>query len=483
MPAPENSQAPAPVQPVWPDDTGSQGPASAAVPDLGERPATARNVFQSWRDRLTLPPHDLLRQATYRRLFVSIVMSSLGGQISMLALPLTAAVLLQATPTQMGLLTAAELAPFMLLSLPCGVWLDRVRKLPIYVAGEAMLALVLVSVPLAWWLGWLGMPWLYAVGFVLGSVHVVAGSASQIVLTQVVGRERLVEAHSKNALASSGAEVVGPGLAGALIKAVGAPIALLLNAVMLLASVAILRGLRVQETLAPPSSQGFWPQLKEGLQFVVRTPLLWGMAAMLGVWQFFHHGAVVVQILLATRTLGLSEQDVGLSFVGLGVGTVAASVFGKRLSQHIGPGPCMLLGIAITGVGWVAFSLAPAAAGFWFFAFMLVCFGLGAVMIFINFLSLRQAITPTPLLGRMTSTMRWLMLLPAGPGALLGGWLGEHAGLRVPLAVAGAGSLLLALILWWRVPLIRDVKVLPTPADHGPARAAAPPLEVDAVSR
>jgi MFS family permease len=371
----------------------------------------------------------------------------------------------------------------MLLSLPCGVWLDRVRKLPIYVAGEAMLALVLVSVPLAWWLGWLGMPWLYAVGFVLGSVYVVAGSASQIVLTQVVGRERLVEAHSKNALASSGAEVVGPGLAGALIKAVGAPIALLLNAVMLLASVAILRGLRVQETLAPPSSQGFWPQLKEGLQFVVRTPLLWGMAAMLGVWQFFHHGAVVVQILLATRTLGLSEQDVGLSFVGLGVGTVAASVFGKRLSQHIGPGPCMLLGIAITGVGWVAFSLAPAAAGFWFIAFMLVCFGLGAVMIFINFLSLRQAITPTPLLGRMTSTMRWLMLLPAGPGALLGGWLDEHAGLRVPLAVAGAGSLLLALILWWRVPLIRDVKVLPTPADHGPARAAAPPLEVDAVSR
>jgi len=346
-----------------------------------------------------------------------------------------------------------------------------------------MLALVLASVPLAWWLGWLGMPWLYAAGFVLGSVHVVAGSASQIVLTQVVGRERLVEAHSKNALASSGAEVVGPGLAGALIKAVGAPIALLLNAVMLLGSVAILRGLKVQETLAPPSSQGFWPQLKEGLQFVARTPLLWGMAAMLGVWQFFHHGAVVVQILLATRTLGLSEQDVGLSFVGLGVGTVAASVFGKRLSQHIGPGPCMLLGIAVTGVGWVACSLAPAAEGFWFFALMLICFGLGAVMIFINFLSLRQAITPTPLLGRMTSTMRWLMLLPAGPGALLGGWLGEHAGLRVPLAVAGAGSLLLALILWWRVPLIRDVKVLPTPADHGLARAAAPPLEVDAVSR
>ena len=474
MPATEDSGRTTPN--VSPTPAGRTGlPVEGAQDD--------RAFWKVWRRRFTLPPHDLLRQPTYRRIFTSILMSSLGGQISMLALPLTAAVLLQATPTQMGLLTAAELAPFLLLSLPCGVWLDRVRKLPIYVAGEAMLALVLASVPLAWWLGWLGMPWMYAVGFVLGSVHVVAGSASQIVLTQVVGRERLVEAHSKNALASSGAEVVGPGLAGALIKAVGAPVALLLDALMLLVSVTILRGLKVQETLAPPAREGFWPQLKEGLRFVVRTPLLWGMAATLGAWQFFHHAAVVVQILLATRTLGLTEQDVGLSFVGLGVGTVAASLVGKRLSQRIGPGPCLLLGIAITGVGWVAYSLAPQGpGGFWAFAFMLTCFGLGAVMIFINFLSLRQAITPTPLLGRMTSTMRWLMLLPAGPGALVGGWLGEHTGLRVPLMVAGIGSLLLALVMW-RLPLIRSVKVLPTPADHEAARVAEPALEVDAVSR
>ena len=465
-----------------PEDLGPQGPTDQPHLPAARAPGP-RARWQAVRERFTLPPNDLLRQATYRRMFISILMSSLGGQISMLALPLTAAVLLQATPTQMGLLTAAELAPFLLLSLPCGVWLDRVRKLPIYVAGEAMLALVLASVPLAWWFGWLGMPWMYAVGFVLGSVHVVAGSASQIVLTQVVGRERLVEAHSKNALAGSGAEVVGPGVAGALIKAVGAPVALLLNAAMLLGSVTILRGLKVQEHLAPPARDGFWPQLKEGMRFVARTPLLWGMAAMLGMWQFFHHAAVVVQILLATHTLGLSEQDVGLSFVGLGVGTVAASIIGRRLSHRIGPGPCMVLGIAITGVGWVAFSLAPQGpGGFWAFAFMLTCFGLGAVMIFINFLSIRQAITPTPLLGRMTSTMRWLMLLPAGPGALLGGWLGEHADLRVPLAMAGVGSLLLALVMW-RVPLIRGVKVLPAPADHEAARSAEPPLEVDAVSR
>src|SRR5436309_12083182 len=140
--------------------------------------------------RLALAPSDLLRDRTYRRLWTSIVISSFGGQVTMLALPLTAAVLLHASPTQMGLLTAMEIVPFVLFSLPSGVWLDRVRKLPVYVAGEIALSLVVASVPLAWKLDWLSMPWMYVVAFVIGSVYTTAGSAAQIVLTQVVARER-----------------------------------------------------------------------------------------------------------------------------------------------------------------------------------------------------------------------------------------------------------------------------------------------------
>jgi MFS family permease len=422
-----------------------------------------RERVSRWRSRWALPPDDLLRDAAYRRLFASILVSSLGGQVSMLALPLTAAVLLHASPTQMGLLTAFEIAPFVLLSLPAGVWLDRVRKLPVYIIGEAALALALASVPLAWWLGQLTMAWMYVVGFVMGCVHVVAGSASQIVLTQVVARERLVEAHAKNALASSGAEVVGPGLAGALIKAVGAPVALLVDAFMLACSVAVLRGVRVAENLQRRAGAGFVAELRAGLAFVRGTPLLVGMAITVGFWQMCHHAAVVVQILHATRTFALSEQDVGLAFVGLGLGTVLASVFGKRISGAIGPGPCMLLGMGTTGAGWLLFAAAPQGwLGFWAFAAMLLLFGFGAVLIFINFLSLRQAVTPAPLLGRMTSTMRWLILLPAGPGALIGGWLGEHVGLRASLAFAG-GVALTAALLAWRHPLLRGVRALPKP--------------------
>jgi MFS family permease len=419
---------------------------------------------QSWLQRLTLAADDLLRDATYRRLWTSIFISSFGGQVTMLALPLTAAVLLHATPTQMGVLTAMEVMPFVLFSLPSGVWLDRVRKLPVYIWGEALLALFVASVPLAWWAGWLSMVWLYIVGFAIGSVYTIAGSAAQIVLTQIVPRERLVEAHAKNALASSSAEVAGPGAAGALIKLVGAPLALLADAVLLLVSTLILRGIRVTEGPLHVATD-FWPSLRAGMRFVAEHRLLVTMALIVGGWQMCHQAALVVQILLATRTLGLSEGGVGLSYVALGIGTIVTSTIGNRVSKRFGPGPTLVLGFVICGCGWLLGAVAPSSPlGIAMFGAMLMLFGVGAVLIFITFLALRQSVTPAPMLGRMTSTMRWLILLPAGPGALVGGWLGEHLGLRSALVFAGMTALLIAFAAW-RQPVIRETRVLPALKD------------------
>jgi MFS family permease len=429
-------------------------------------------LWAAIRRRLSLPPNDLLRDAAYRRLWTSILIASVGGQVTMLALPLTAALLLQATPTQMGLLTALEILPFVLFSLPSGVWLDRVRKLPVYIAGEVSIGLAVASVPVAWWLDLLSMGWLYAVGFLLGTVNTTAGSASQIVLTQVVPRERLVEAHAKNALANSSAEVVGPGLAGALIKLAGAPLALVLDAVMLLTSAFILRGVKVHEVRTPHPAPDFWRDLKEGIRFVRGQRLLVALAVAVGGWQLCHNAAFVVQILHATRDLRLSENAIGLCYVGLGVGTISASMLGHRISHRLGPGPALLLGFAVCGVGWLLPALAglvaaPRPVAVAAFALMLMCFGVGAVLVFINFLSLRQAVTPEPLLGRMTSTMRWLILIPAGPGALLGGWIGEHVSLRATLGLAGLGVLLITALAWRRSE-IRMTRRLPDP--HPPVR-------------
>lgn len=507
--------------------------------------AARRGLAARWRE--VLPADDLLRQPAYLRIWVSVLVSSLGGQVTMLALPLTAAVLLAATPTQMGWLTAMETLPFVLFSLPAGVWLDRVAKLPVYLAGELLMCVAVLSVPLVWWIGgrnWLGMGWLYAVAFVIGTAATVAGSAAQIVLTQVVGRDRLVEAFARNALASSGAEVAGPGLAGLLIKTVGAPLALLVDAVMLLASALVLRGVTLVERLpepgrrargatswsdtstAPVSSgrtdgpgrpeapasfdsssaanshiaadtapdgaqsgsspherhrrlrrlqwqrevRGFGAELAAGLRFVLGHPLLVQLALLAGLWQFCYHSAVVVQILYATRSLGLSEQGVGLSYVAVGVGSVLGSLSGSAVSRRLGPGPAMLLGQALTGAGWLlAVVMSPERVGPTLavaaFVAMLLGFSVGATWIFVNFIALRQAVTPSPLLGRMTTTMRWLILIPAAPGAMLGGWLGEHVGLNAGLAFGGI-TLSTGVALAWRFSALRRVSELPQHDDH-----------------
>ena len=347
------------------------------MPDSPDPPGSWRS--NRWRSRLALAPTDLLRDATYRRLWTSILISSLGGQVTLLALPLTAAVLLHASPSQMGVLTAMELIPFGVFGLPAGVWLDHMRKLPVYVVGEITTAAAVVTVPIAWWYGHLSITWLCVVGFVIGSVNTIAGSAAQIVLTQIVPRQRLVEAHAKNALANSAAEVMGPGAAGALIKLVGAPIALLASAALLVLSASILRGIRVVEQIASVRT-AFWPAMRTGMQFVRSSRLLVTMAICVGVFQMCNQSATVVHILFATRQLGLSARGVGLCYVALGFGTISASALGHRVARRIGSGPMLVLGFLVCGAGWTVLSVAPlGAVGVLAYALMLLLFGIGAV--------------------------------------------------------------------------------------------------------
>lgn len=400
----------------------------------------------------------------YSRMWLSIFFSNLGGQITMLALPLTAVFLLDATPTQMGFLTAMEIAPFVLFSLPGGVLLDRMQKLPIYIAGEIFMGVALLSIPLAWALDMLNMPLMYLVSFALGTVYTIAGSASQIVLTQLVGRDKLVQAYSQNAIAGSMAEVLGPGMAGLLIRVFSAPLALVMDALLLIGSVLMLRGIQIHEEVAPRATwkdRSFKEELLKGLAFVRSQKMLLEMAATVGAWQFFAQLALSVQIIFAVKDLGLDETLVSLSFVTLGIGSVLGGLVGPKISQRIGPGPALIVGGSITSLGWLGLlALEGVLPSIVLFSWMLVCFSWGATLLFVNFLSLRQSFTPTDLLGRMTTTMRWLILLPAGPGAILGGWMAEHWGMRSSLMAAGVGTLCVALVAWTR-PYLKTLKQLP----------------------
>jgi MFS family permease len=412
------------------------------------------NIFQS----------PLFKIPGYKRMWFSILFSNLGGQITLLALPLTAVFLLDASPTQMGLLTAMEIAPFVLLSLPGGVLLDRMQKLPVYIGGEFVMGLSLLTIPLAWALDLLTMGWMYAVCFAIGAVYTIAGSASQLVLTQLVGRDKLVEAYSQNAIAGSMAEVMGPGLAGILIKVLGAPLALVMDAILLIGSVVMLKGIRIHEQVPPRSTwkdRSFKAELMKGLNFVRSHHMLIEMAVVVGAWQFFAQMALSVQIIFAVKDLGLDEALVALSFVAMGLGSILGGMAGPPISKRLGLGPALILGIVITSIGWLSLLLLegrlPSIA---LFAWMLLCFSWGATLLFVNFLSLRQAYTPTDLLGRMTTTMRWLITLPAGPGAILGGWMAEHIGMRSSLLCAGLGTLIVAIVAYVR-PRLRSIKKLP----------------------
>ncbi len=400
----------------------------------------------------------------YRRMWFSILFSNLGGQITLLALPLTAVFLLDASPTQMGFLTAMEIAPFVLLSLPGGVLLDRMKKLPVYIAGEFVMGLSLLTIPLAWTLNLLTIELMYVVCFAIGAVYTIAGSASQLVLTQLVGRDKLVEAYSQNAIAGSMAEVMGPGLAGILIKVFGAPLALVMDAILLIGSVVMLKGIRINEQVPPRSTwkdRSFKAELMKGLNFVRSHNMLIEMAVVVGAWQFFAQMALSVQIIFAVKDLGLDEALVALSFVAMGLGSVLGGMAGPPISKRLGLGPALILGICITSVGWLSMllleGLLPAVV---LFAWMLLCFSWGATLLFVNFLSLRQSYTPTELLGRMTTTMRWLITLPAGPGAILGGWMAEHVSMRSSLLCAGLGTLAVAAIAFAR-PHLKSIRQLP----------------------
>lgn len=403
---------------------------------------------------------------SFRRLWASLTVTSFGAQITNLALPLTAALLLNATPMQMGILVALETLPFALVSLHAGVLLDRVRKLPVIIAADLGRGLALLAIPLAAWFGVLSMEILFAVGFLCGMQNVVGGAAYQVMLAQLAGRGRLVEANAKVTLGETSAALIGPGIAGGLISALTAPFAITLDAMTFFVSALMLRKIRSPNDVARSGGgSGVWREIGEGLKLVWGNRTLWGLAWLAGTWQFLHHMQVAVLILFATRNLGLSAGAIGLCYVLGGAGCVLASASAERLSARFGVGPVIVHGLILSAFGWQAYGLidGPPWLATVLLGLAMLVFDFGAILYGINYLALRQAITPDRLLGRMTATMRFFTVASAPVGSLVGGALASAIGLRSTLLTVGILGLLLsaAAVLWSPV---RRHRSLPEPA-------------------
>ena len=413
----------------------------------------------------------LWRNPDFVKLWGSLTITHVGGQVTFLALPLTAAIMLDASPFEVGVLTALEALPYPLFGLFAGVLVDRARKLPVIIWADIGRGLALLAVPVCAWLDVLSMPVLYVVGFLVGLGSVVGWPAYQVFMTERVGRDHLVEANAKIGVSDSASQLVGPGLAGALIQWLTAPIAILLDALSFMVSAWMLRGIPPAATDAPKiSGESVWREIGEGLAVVWRNKTLRALAWSLAAWQLFRHAYVAVVILFAARELGFSAGHVGLLFMLAGVGSLVAAGAVTPLNARFGFGPTMLAALGGTGVAWLV--LGASTGGF---VVASLTFGLGlflldfaAMTFFINYLTLRQTVTPDRLLGRVTATMICLTVATAPLGGLAGGWVAEHWGLRAAILLAGAGALAMIPLVAWTSPLAK-MRTLP-----GPQEVSAP---------
>jgi MFS family permease len=346
----------------------------------------------------------------------------------------------------MGFLYATETVPFLLVGLVAGVWVDRLPKRRFLIGGDLARALLLSWIPLAAVLHVLRIEQLYGPAVLVGLCTVFFDVAYQSVLPVLVGREHLVEGNSKLEISRSAAQIAGPAIGGALVQLLTAPVAIVVDSLSFLVSALFLVRLRTPNSPAVKVKQGVWAGMREGIEVVLGNPLVRAIAGCTGSSNLFGSALQAVFILFATRDLGLSPVLLGVALGAGSAGALVGAILVGRLTRHVGMGPSIVGGIALGlgGLGGVLVALAagPAMVVAPILATAQALFGFGGVLYNVNQVSLRQAITPDGVQGRMNATMRFIVWGTMPIGALLGGFLGEVIGLRGTLVVAAVGALL-----------------------------------------
>ncbi|MBA3532451.1 MAG: MFS transporter [Ardenticatenales bacterium] len=407
-----------------------------------------------------MPPRfqGLWQNPNFLKFWAGQTISVVGSNITGLALPLIATVTLNASPEQMGVLSALGQVAYLLVGLPAGAWIDRAQRLPILIAADIGRALCIGLVPLVAFFGLLRMEYLYAIALLAGVLTVFFELSYLAFVPVLVSREHVVEANSKLESSRSAAQIVSPGLAGLLIQVIGAPLALVIDALSFLLSAASLLWMRVEES--KPEIVGprpaLWADIREGIRVVVRNPLLRALTFGTAIFNFFAGMIDAILVLFMVRELGLGAANIGIIFTIAGPGTLFGALMARRITERVGIGP------AITGsmmVGAAAMALVPLARppALVAMGFLALSWGImgASVMVFnINVLSLRQSITPDRLLGRVGATARFVVMGILPLGAVLGGIIAGQIGLRPTLVIAVIGGLFSGLFFLFS-PVVR----------------------------
>jgi MFS family permease len=420
------------------------------------------------------PKGALWSHPDFVKLWTGQTISEFGSQISQLAIPLLAAVSLHSSAFEFSLLGVLGFMPFILFALPAGVWVDRLRRRQILIVGDAARALLLALVPILWALHELRMWHLLVLQFVIGIFTVFFDVAYQSYLPALIEREHLVDGNSKLQLTVSVSQVAGPSVSGALIAAVTAPYAILADAVSFVASTLFMVTMRHRET--PPRHDDatprpkMWPQVKEGLQWVAGHPWLRAIAACTGSSNFFSSVLFAIVVLYMVRTLHLSAFEIGFVFAVGSAGSILGALATGRLNKALGVGRTIVLTAGVFSVAGLAVPLAPKSFPLPLLMLAQVLFGFGSVTYNITQVSLRQAITPERLQGRMNAAMRWIVWGTIPLGSLAGGAIATWWGLRTALWVGAFGGLVPFLPV--ALTSVRKIREMPEPVEEPtPAQA------------
>jgi MFS family permease len=406
----------------------------------------------------------LWRHGDFMRLWVGQTVSEAGTQVSQLAVPTVAILLLHATPLQVGLLTALEFLPFPVLGLVAGVYADRLRRRPLMIISDLGRMVALVTIPIGFSLGILRIEQLYVVGLVVGVFNVFFGISYQSYLPALIDRADLVEGNSKLEVSRSTAQLAGPAIAGFAIQAIGAARAIYIDAASFFVSAVSLWLIKKPEPEPVPGSAtgktGFWHEMGEGIQVVIGNPTLWKIAGCTATWNLGSNMAFAVELIFLYRYLRLAPAVVGIVFAVGAVGGLLGAIAAGPIVARLGVGLTLFLS-ALSGGLIMATVLAAYTNAPVFLSVLFFVQNLGGAPYNITQVSLRQAITPDRVQGRMNATMRTIVWGTIPIGSLLGGILGGAIGV-VPTIVVGGFIVLLA-AGWILAGPIR-IKVQPDPA-------------------
>ena len=391
------------------------------------------------------PPIGLLAERDFRWFWSADLVSKIGDTTTFLAMPLTAIVVLDSSPLEVGLIGVAQLVAAIAFGLPAGAWVDRSgRRLTIMVAADLGRAASLATVPLAYAAGILTLGQLLVVAGVNAALSAFFDVASSAFVPRLVGRLNLIEANAKLALGRSAAEVTGPAAAGALIGLAGAPLAVLFDAASFVLSGAMLRRISVRDMKPTSETEAVRPSLRTdiavGLRYVAHQPYVRAVVATACWANFTRTMAFTVLLIYAVREAGVSPFGIGLAFaignVGFFVGGLSATSYTRRL----GVGRAMIGSVLCFGPGMTLVAAAPASLLVPALTVMLFLNGFGIATHSVNQISLRQSVTPTRLLARVSAVTRLLIMGALPLGAALGGALGSLAGLHTTLIIGDGRS-------------------------------------------